>query len=206
VTLASAAGTTNAGVIVSGSKLIYVGSNSSRTNILTDTAGTASAGTEISYFSSSAIYITPISANATTSLAIFSISASPNNEVTSRAVISFAGSSPVLVGYDHLGPGTAAYNDNTFASNNSLNYKNTYNPTFFIGATSYAWDLSLGVGVRAIAISENCFYSFFPKFIPVQGDGIDNWNSISANKVLVYNDGGAYVGTYGFLQIVESVS
>jgi hypothetical protein len=203
VTLATSGGTPGSGVLVSGSKLIYVGAGTARTNILTDTAGTASAGTDIGYFSSD--LITPISANATTSLATFYFG-SNNRDIVSRAVISFAGSSPVLVGYDHLGPGTATGNINTFADNEASTYKATYTPTFFIGTTSYAWDLSEGVGVRAIAISENCFYSFFPKFMPVTGGGESNWNSISANKVLVYNDGGANVGLYGFLQIVESVS
>lgn len=164
VTLATGGGTSNAGVIVSGSKLIYVGGDSVGTNILTDTAGTASAGTQIGpLYATSTIYVNPISANATTNLATFYGYANSVSTV-SRAVINFTGSSPILSDFDVQ----STLGTDGFATVNPFNYKKTYDNEILSGATSYAWNLITSVpGTRAVAVGENCFYSFAPKLVPM---------------------------------------
>ena len=201
VTLATGGGPINAGAIVSGSKLIYVGGAGVATNILTDTAGTASAGTEIGPIYSSGTIINPISANATTNLATFYGDIN-SPSTASRVVINFTGSSPILSNFDvqYIG-GTDG-----FADTSTSNYKETYITEVFSGATGYAWNLVTTVpGARAVAVGENCFYSFAPKLVPMFSSG-DNWNSIAPNKVVCYDTTYGQSAVYGALQIVESVS
>jgi hypothetical protein len=202
VTLVTGGGTTNAGVIVSGSKLIYVGAAPAGTNILTDVTGTASAGTQIGPVVGGAI-INPISANATTNLATF-YAGITSNSIISRVVINFTGSSPILADLDNQNLGTSVIDG--FANVPNFNYKETYSPEILSGATSYAWDLTTSVaGTRAIAIGENCFYSFAPKLAPILV-GNTAWNSISPNKVVCYDGTYGTSSVYGALQIVKSVS
>ena len=204
VTLATGGGASNAGVIVSGSKLIYVGGNSVGTNILTDTAGTASAGTQIGpLYATSTVFVNALSANATTNLATFYGCANSISTV-SRAVINFTGSSPILSDFDVQFIG----NTDGFANISSgfYEYKETYITEILSGATSYAWNLATGVpGTRAVAVGENCFYSFAPKLAPMITSG-DNWTSIAPNKVVCYDTTYGTSSVYGALQIVESVS
>jgi hypothetical protein len=190
---AGGAGNTTA-VIVSGSKLIFLGVDSTgSTNILTDTAGTASAGTPIGPFTN-LNQVIPISVIATDNLATFY--ALSSTTTSTRVVINFTGSSPILSDFDNQTAGTSSFPQPT-----SLNYKETFVPDFFIGATSYAWDVSVA-GQRAVAVGENSFYSFAPKFIPI----ITTFNSITQNKVLAYNNAYSAGVVYGALQIIESVS
>jgi hypothetical protein len=195
-TLTAGGGVGNdAAVIVSGSKLIFLSVNGSGfTNILTDTAGTASAGTPIGPFFSNISGVIPVSADATSNLATFYAYASTTT--ATKVVIDFTGSSPVLSDIDNQ---TAAASN--FAAYTALNYKQTFTPDFFIGATSYVWDVNVA-GQRAVAVGENSFYSFAPKFISIGGTN----TSITQNKIVAYSS--AYSGgvTYGALQIIESVS
>jgi hypothetical protein len=204
VTLTVSGGTSNAAVIVSGSKLIYVGSNAVGTNILTDTAGTASAGTQLSNIFSGAntIIVNPISVNATTNLATFYGTASAISTV-SRVAINFTGSSPILSDYDVQAIGGTT---GGFPTGVAFNYKQTYAPHILSGATSYAWDLETNTpGTRAVAVGENCFYSFAPKLVPINASTVI-WLSIAPNKVSCYDDSYNASTVYGALQIVESVS
>lgn len=184
--------------IVSGSKLILLGgATSMRCNILTDTAGTASAGTSIGpLFSSSAVTPIPISANATTNLATFYVYNTGTSTNAGRMVLNFTGSSPIVVDYDYQ-----AGSANSFPTPTALNYKQTFTPNLLIGASSYAWD-GTTTGQRAVAIGENNFASFYAKFLPIGTSA----NSISQNKVVNYvaNYGGN--NEYGTLQIIESIS
>ena len=193
-TLSAAGGISSAAVIVSGSKLIFVSVGSTgSTNILTDTAGTASAGTPIGPFTN-LNQVIPISVNATANLATFY--ALSSTTTSTRVVINFTGSSPILSDLDNQTAGTS-----NFPQPTALNYKETFVPDFFIGATSYAWVVSVA-GQRTVAVGENSFYSFAPKFIPI----ITTFNSITQNKVLAYDNAYSAGVVYGALQIVESVS
>jgi len=201
VTLATGGGIGNDGVIVSGSKLIYVGGAGVATNILTDTAGTASAGTQIGPIYATSTIVNPISANATTNLATFYGYAN-SVSTASKVAINFTGSSPILSDFDVQFIGSV----DGFATIDDANYKETYIPEILSGATSYAWDLTTGVpGTRAVAVGENCFYSFAPKLVPISSPGAI-WNSIAANKVVCYDTSYGTSTVYGALQIVESVS
>lgn len=200
VTVCAAGGTSDAAVIVSGSKLIFCGSPNAGINILTDSAGTASAGTEITSVANSAASksVIPISANATTNLATFSTQANDGSFVT-RIVVNFSGSSPTLVNLDSQTGEIESFPDTV----SDFNYKQTNTPNVFNGAISYSWDNST-TGTRAVAIGENCFYSFMPKLVPA--NIATSWNSISPNKVLIYDPTFGGSTNDGGLQIVESVS
>lgn len=201
VTLATGGGTSGSGVIVSGSKLIYVGSDDVAINILTDTAGTASAGTEISALVSSLFVITAISANATTNLATFFGSFNTNGTVF-KAAINFTGSSPILSDFDVQSTGGT----DSFAQTLAADYKELFITEIFSGATSYVWNLFTSLsGSRAVAVGENCFYSFAPKLVPINSS-TDIWNSIAPNKVVCYDTTYGQSAVFGALQIVESVS
>jgi hypothetical protein len=201
VTLATGGGTDNAGVIVSGSKLIYVGGSAVATNILIDTAGTASAGTQIGPLYATTTIVNPISANATTNLATFYGYANGTSTV-SRVAINFTGSSPILSDFDVQNlTGTDGFSQVTI-----FNYQQTYDSQILSGATSYAWDVITGApGARAVAVGENCFYSFAPKLIPMNITS-QVWNSIAPNKVVCYDTTYGTSSVYGALQIVKSIS
>ena len=201
VTLATGGGVTNAGVIVSGSKLIYVGGASVRTNILTDTAGTASAGTQIGPIYATTTIVNPISANAATNLATF-YGYTSSVSTASKVAINFTGSSPILSDFDVQ----STLGTDGFANVTAFNYKQTYAPQILSGATSYSWDITSAVpGTRAVAVGENCFYSFAPKLAPITTSGT-TWISIAANKVVCYDTSYGTSNVYGALQIIESVS
>jgi len=204
VTLATGGGTTNAGVIVSGSKLIYIGGDAVATNILTDTAGTASAGTQIGPLYATTTVVNPISANATTTLAIFYGYTSSVSTV-SRVAINFTGSSPIVSDFDVQAIGASGLPDG-FSAVTAFNYQQTYDTQILSGATSYAWDLTTGApGSRAVAVGENCFYSFAPKLVPI-GPSATIWNSIAPNKVVCYDTTYGSSSVFGALQIVKSIS
>jgi hypothetical protein len=201
VTLATGGGTDDSAVIVSGSKLIYVGADAVATNILTDTAGTASAGTQIGPLYATTTIVSPISLNATINLATF-YGYTASVSTVSRVAINFTGSSPILSDFDvqFIG-GTDGFSTVSF-----FNYKQTYDNQILSGATSYAWDISTSTpGSRAVAIGENCFYSFAPKLAPMVASGT-TWNSISPNKVVCYDTTYGTSSVYGALQIVKSIS
>ena len=186
----------NIATIVSGSKLIMLhGATNGRSNILTDNAGTASGGTQIGpLFNSAAVTPVPISANAATNLATFYASTTAAN--AQRVVLNFTGSSPILVDYDFQTGGT-----NNFSVPTALNYKQTFTPTLLIGSSSYAWN-GVVTGQKAVAIGENNFASFYAKFTAIDTP----INSITQNKVLVFNNSYGNQTVYGALQIIESIS
>jgi len=182
--------------IVSGSKLIMLhGATNGRSNILTDTAGTASAGTQIGpLFSSTALTAIPISANATANLATFYGYTTAAN--AQRVVLNFTGASPILVDYDFQNGGTS-----NFSAPSALDYKQTFTPSLLIGSSSYAWS-GVTTGQKAVAIGENNFASFYAKFLPIDS----NINSITQNKIVAYDQSYGSNNEYGALQIIESVS
>jgi hypothetical protein len=180
--------------IVSGSKLILLhGANNGRSNILTDNAGTASAGTQIGPTLPLSTVV-PISANATTNLATFYTATAATN--AGRVVLNFTGSSPILVDYDWQSGGTS-----NFSTATALNYKQTFTPTLLIGSSSYVWN-GVVTGQKAVAIGENNFSSFYAKFLPIDTP----INSITQNKVIVYDTSYGNSTRFGTLQIIESIS
>jgi hypothetical protein len=171
--------TTNAGMIVSGSKAIIYSNTGGVVNIMTDTAGTANFGTSI--VAASGIS-NPISANATTNQAIFY---TPNH----RTVIDFSGSSPTLVAIDRFGA--------TVPSNSVSDYDSALSSVVLKGTTSYLYSNSTA-GAYAVAISENAANVFMTTTCENYGavlNGADNEKWFLSDT-----------SVYGLLRRFESIS
>ena len=186
-------------ILVSGSKLIFVSSNDSGyVNILTDTSGTASAGTAITVPSGGAVY--PIKINSTTSKATFFVG---NGALTAagRVIIDFSGASPVLSAFDLQ----TASSGSAIAVPNSAPFSSVIPDNMLIGETSYTFKTS-AAGTKATAIGENAFYTFIPKYT-INASSVllsststnKSWQSVSA--VLATS-----APTYALIQLLESTT
>ena len=188
----------NSGIIVSGSKLIYVPySTGAQINILTDSSGTASAGTAIATFAGVSTGF-PISVNATTNLATYYYQASTTN--VGRLLINFSGASPVLFAVDSWF-GVA----NTFADAGDTSFSSNVSTGLFYGTTSYTYATNSAAGTKAVAVSENSFYPFVPKSSFPAG-GVSNSLRIANNKKWLNAPAPSGSTNYGILQIIESIT
>ncbi len=189
----------NSGIIVSGSKLIYVPYNpGSQINILTDSAGTASAGTAITPFSGASTQI-PISVNTTTNLATFHFR-SAGGTAYGRILVNFSGASPVLSAVDSW-----FCVANTFSDIGDTYFSSNLSTGLFYGTTSYTYATNNAVGQRSIAINENSFYSFMAKSSFPAG-GVSNSLAIANNKKWLNAPTPSGSTNYGMLQIIESTT
>jgi len=197
-TTTNANGTGDSAVFVSGSKLIFLSAGEiGSVNILTDSAGTASAGTAITVPSGGAVY--PIKINSTTNKATFLVG---NGSLTAagRVVIDFSGASPVLSAFDlQTASGSA------IAIPNAATFSSSIPGNMLVGQTSYAFKTT-AAGTRATAIGENTFYTFIPKYTISAASTLfsndssnKSWQSVSA--VLATS-----APTYALIQLLESTT
>lgn len=184
--------TTQADVIVSGSKVI-VGcyyTNNFSFNILTDSSGTASAGTSLNIGASSNNMIASI--NVSGNYATFI--GYPAGRLT-KFDIGFSGSSPTLYSTTALSLNNSTNNINYFVySNSSGLYKNLRSGSWLKASTSY----NLSNQIKSVAVSLNQYDTpslQVPYFYGTYAPGADNESWVSASS------GNAY--TSNFLNRIE---
>lgn len=197
-TITNSTGLNNAAIGVSGSKLIFVPSQVASTiNILTDTAGTASAGTAIpnAAATSNGVFV---SANATTNLATFVLNTGGSAQNSVRLIINFSTASPTISALDYLNSNAT----NAFSVAGVSLFNSSRSNQLLYGNISYTYAVQGVIGQKAIAVSENSFYAFVPKLM--QG-GTSYW-ALSANKAWCYIPAAAGSTVYGLLQVIESIT
>lgn len=187
-------------IIVSGSKLIFVSSNDSGyVNILTDTSGTASAGTQIT--APSGGQANAISINSSTNKAVFLLGDGTYTKA-GRLIIGFSGSSPTLDNFDFQSVGSG----NGFAIPNTSSFDQNTAVGVMVGSTSFANAL-VYPGQRAVAIGENSFYTFYPKYVLTGAKYFFNY-SLATNKMwaTVTPLLASSTPTYALIQLIESIT
>jgi len=197
-TITSGAGVISGAALVSGSKLVFVSSNlGGYANILTDTAGTASAGTQITTPTGQAVY--PVSINDTTSNAVFFVG---NGALTAaaRLILGFSGSSPTIVNFDLQSNSSG----NGFAIPESAAFNTSICRNILIGSTSYTSSINYN-GQRSVAIGENTFYSFLPKNVVSAGNNVFNTGS-ATNKTWFSVTNVLTGSAYALIQLIESTT
>jgi hypothetical protein len=198
-TILNSGGTNNGGLLVSGSKLIFIATTSTgQSNILTDTSGTASAGTALT-IPMSGDSVIPININSTTNKATFYTT--NGSGALQSLVFDFSGSSLTLTSSNYQTLLSSGY-----SQINIPNFNLNYNVgTMLYGAISYGWYIDTTPGQRAIAIGPDCFYSFLPKYVPPTGNGLI-FSQATVNKNWVYQPNLLTAGLNGLLQIIESTT
>jgi len=196
-TIVGAASINGGAILVSGSKLIFVPKQLSNINILTDSSGTASAGTSVPCLGNWDV-VNAVSVNATTNLATFLCQVGTAAEMA-RVVVNFSSASPTISAYDAQ-KGSAIY---TFAQAVESPYDRTESYYVLTGSVAYTYVLgSSVVSNKASAVGENTFYSFYPRSLlaaitPANISGNKKVGSIAALSGST---------TYGMLQIIESIT
>lgn len=185
-----------AAAIVAGSKLIFFGSNSRTVNILTDTAGVATAGTAINLNCGAVSTTNTITANGNVAKALMG-----GSSKAALCVVNYSGASPVL---------TSAQNLTGIGNTPSVNqpYNGTRGMALMRGVQTFSVDQAGAITpVRLGVVSGNVLHAVWPKLdseVPVNAAYRANVSAVGEIGVWIY--GSATYTDAGVLLLIEGVT
>ena len=201
VTLATSAATTISGndMIVSGSKLIFHQCGAGF-QILTDTAGTASVGTFLSFTPGGSTGAT-VALSATNNIATFAVNSGNFSGTVFKANINFSTASPTLVAYDLINMTTSVTLQIAWSNTNAPTSSSGIRPNNSLFGT-----INIFLNASAIKygfVNQGATLAYTPKFtLPVTLVGAVTYCVIGANNELWMT----YVGNPSTLFRVQSIT
>jgi hypothetical protein len=194
-------------MIASGSKLILVSAISKLANIVTDTSGTASAGTAVAVPTST----TSVSAVTTNSnIAVFvTTNSTTAPSLANRLGINFSGSSPTLDTNADLVASTVTFSYGGFPINSfNGNFTNAKRGAWFYGTVNYNfYTFSTGVIVEVMAIQNQHMYKAITRARPpISAPATTLVVGVSGNELVYYSNNFAAASTHGAVNRFESIT
>jgi hypothetical protein len=196
-------------MIASGSKLIILSANSRSANIVTDTSGTASAGTAVAVpTSTTTASVSAVTTNSNIAVFVTTNSTSAPT-VANRLGINFSGSSPTLDTNADLVASTTTFSYGGFPINSfNGNFTNAKRGAWFYGTVNYNfYTFSTSVIVEVMAVQNQHMYKAITRARPpINAPATTLVVGVSGNELVYYSNNFSAASNYGAVNRFESIT